>query len=78
MMILNMGELDQMSKTISCPNCGSPKKVKIYKPNTPVQENSQKCSKCSYQDPVVIEDGNLVKQIKNLTKMDKLSKKTFK
>ena len=36
MMILNMGELNQMSKTISCPNSGSPKKVKISNPNTPV------------------------------------------
>ena len=73
-----IGEHDQMSKTISCPNCGSPKKIKIYNPKTPVWESSWKCSKCGYQGSVVIEDGNLEKQIKDLKKMDKLTKKLLK
>jgi C4-type Zn-finger protein len=55
-----------------------PKKVKIYDPKTHVVESSWKCSKCGYQGSVVIEDGNLEKQIKDLTKMDKLSKKLLK
>ena len=59
----------------SCPRCGSKKLIKIYNPKVPVWESSWKCSKCGYEGVVEIEDGNLEKQIKNLKKMDKLSKK---
>ncbi len=62
-----------MTKTSSCPKCGS-KKMKIHNPQAPVWE----CSKCGYSGSVVVEDGNLEKQIKSLKKMDKLSKKLIR
>jgi transposase-like protein len=62
----------------SCPRCGSKKFVKIYNPKVPVWETSWKCSKCGYEGVVEIEDVNLEKQVKNLKKMDKLSKKLMK
>ena len=63
-----------MSKIISCPRCGGSQKNKIYNPKTPIWESSWECSKCGYKGPVVIEDGNLEKQFKELKKMDKLNK----
>ena len=71
---MNWENLNVKNDFVSC--CGSPKKVKIYDPKTPVWESSWKCSKCGYQGYVVIED--LEKQIKDLRKMDKLSKKFLK
>jgi len=62
----------------SCPRCGSKKLTKIYNPKVPVWESSWKFSKCGYEGVVEIGDGNLEKQIKNLKKMDKLSKKRMK
>jgi len=62
-----------MTKTSSCPRCGS-KKMKIHNPQAPVWE----CSNCGYQGAVVVEDCNLEKQIKDLKKMDKLSKKLMR
>jgi ribosomal protein L37AE/L43A len=59
-----------MAKVNSCPQCGS-KKIKLHVPQTSIW----KCEKCGYQGSVVIEDGNLEKQIKETKKMEKLSKK---
>jgi ribosomal protein L37AE/L43A len=62
-----------MTKTNSCPQCGS-KKMKILIPQTGIW----KCQKCGYEGSVVIEDGNLEKQIKETRKMEKLSKKLYR
>lgn len=62
-----------MSKKKSCPNCGS-KKYKIHIPQTGLW----KCEKCGYEGGVVIEDGNLEKQVKEARKMDKLQRKLLK
>lgn len=62
-----------MGKTPSCPKCGS-KMMKIHNPQAPVWE----CRKCGYTGSVVIEDGNIEKQIKEAKKMDKLSKKLMR
>ena len=62
-----------MGKKTSCPRCGS-KKIKILVPQTGIWT----CQKCGYQGGVVIEDGNLEKQIKSMKKMDKLSKKLMR
>ncbi|MGZ4857153.1 MAG: hypothetical protein ACXVZU_02170 [Methanobacteriaceae archaeon] len=59
-----------MAKVNSCPQCGS-KKIKLHVPQTSIW----KCEKCGYQGSVVIEDGNLEKQIKETRKMEKLRKK---
>jgi ribosomal protein S27AE len=59
-----------MTKTTSCPQCGS-KKMKMHNPQTSIW----KCGKCGYQGSVTIEDGNLEKNIKDARKMDKLSRK---
>ncbi len=59
-----------MSKTVSCPNCGS-NRMKMHNPQLSIWE----CAKCGYQGPVAIEDGNLEKQIRETKKMDKLHKK---
>lgn len=62
-----------MGKKTSCPRCGS-KKIKILVPQTGIWT----CQKCGYQGGVVIEDGNLEKQIKSMKKMDNLSKKLMR
>ncbi|MFY9639035.1 MAG: hypothetical protein WAK14_09570 [Methanobacterium sp.] len=62
-----------MGKKTSCPRCGS-KKIKILVPQTGIWT----CQKCGYQGGVVIEDGNLEKQIKSMKKMDNLSKKLLR
>ncbi len=59
-----------MSKNVSCPNCGS-NRMKMHNPQLSIWE----CSKCGYQGPVTIEDGNLNKQIKENKKMEKLRRK---
>jgi ribosomal protein L37AE/L43A len=59
-----------MSKINSCPRCGS-KKMKILIPQTGIW----KCQKCGYQGSVVIEDGNIEKQLKETRKMEKLNRK---
>mgnify|MGYP000942045038 CR=1 FL=1 len=64
---------DPMSKTISCPKCGS-KKMKLHVPQTSIW----KCGKCGYQGPVFIEDGNLEKQLQEVKKMEKLQKKLLR
>jgi hypothetical protein len=62
-----------MSKVKSCPQCGS-KKYKLHIPQT----SAWKCEMCGYQGSVVIEDGNLEKQLKESKKMEKLQKKLLK
>lgn len=62
-----------MGKTPSCPRCGS-KMMKIHIPQAPVWE----CSKCGYSGSVVIEDGNIEKQLNEAKKLDKLSKKLMR
>jgi len=62
-----------MTKVNSCPQCGS-KKIKWHVPQT----STWKCENCGYQGSVVIEDGNLEKQIKEARKMEKLSKKLLR
>ncbi|BDZ69338.1 hypothetical protein [Methanobacterium ferruginis] len=62
-----------MTKTRSCPRCGS-KKYKIHIPQTGIW----KCENCGYQGSVVIEDGNLEKQVKESKKMEKLQKKLLR
>ncbi|HEX7468926.1 MAG TPA: hypothetical protein VF324_10150 [Methanobacterium sp.] len=62
-----------MGKKTSCPRCGS-KKIKILVPQTGIWT----CQKCGYQGGVVIEDGNLEKQIKSMKKMDNLGKKLMR
>jgi len=59
-----------MTKTSSCPKCGS-KKMKMHNP----QLNIWECAKCGYRGPVAVEDGNIEKNIRDAKKMDKLSKK---
>ena len=53
-----------MTKTRSCPRCGS-KKMKIHNPQALVWE----CSKCGYTGHITIEDDNLEKQIKQAKKI---------
>jgi hypothetical protein len=60
-----------MSKVNSCPQCGS-KKIKLKVPQNP---STWKSENCVYQGLVIIEDGNLEKQIKEARKMEKLNKK---
>lgn len=62
-----------MTKINSCPRCGS-KKYKLQIPQT----SQWKCESCGYQGPVVIEDGNLEKHVREAKKMDKLQKKMLR
>ncbi len=62
-----------MGKKTSCPKCGS-KKIKILVPQTGIWT----CQKCGYQGGIIIEDGNMEKQIKSAKKMEKLSKKLMR
>ena len=62
-----------MGKKTSCPRCGS-KKIKILVPQTGIWT----CQKCGYQGCIVIEDGNMEKQIKSAKKMENLSKKLIR
>ena len=57
-----------MTKTSSCPKCGS-KKMKIHNPSLSIWE----CSKCGYQGPVAVKDGNIEKKIKETRKMERIS-----
>ncbi len=59
-----------MTKTVSCPNCGS-NRMKMHNPQLSIWQ----CAKCGYQGPVTVENGNINKQIKENKKMEKLSKK---
>jgi ribosomal protein L37AE/L43A len=59
-----------MTKKTFCPRCGS-KKIKWEDP----QMSIWKCRNCGYEGSIVIEDGNLEKNIKEARKLDKLSKK---
>lgn len=64
-----------MTKITSCPNCGS-KRIKyeyIYEGS-----GTWKCHKCGYTGSIVIEDGNLEKQLKEAKKMEKLERKLFR
>jgi ribosomal protein L37AE/L43A len=45
--------------------------MKILIPQTGIW----KCQKCGYQGSVVIEDGNIEKQLKETRKMEKLNRK---
>ena len=62
-----------MGKKTSCPRCGS-EKIKILVPQTGIWT----CQKCGYQGGIVIEDGNMEKQIKSAKKMENLSKKLIR
>jgi ribosomal protein L37AE/L43A len=59
-----------MAKKNFCPRCGS-NKMKWKDPQMGLWE----CRKCGYRGSVVVEDGNIEKNIKESRKMDKLSKK---
>ena len=59
-----------MAKKNFCPKCGS-KKIKLKIPQTGIWE----CRNCGYRGSVVVEDGNVDKNIKDAQKMDKLYKK---
>ena len=64
-----------MSKKINCPNCGS------HDMQMDVQGYSAtiwKCKRCGYSGPIAIMDGNIEKQLKEVHKMDKLSKKLLR
>lgn len=62
-----------MSKTMTCPQCGS-RKYKLHIPQTSLW----KCENCGYQGSVVIEDGNLEKKLKESKKMEKIQKKMLR
>ncbi len=62
-----------MTKTRTCPACNS----KTYKLLIP-DSGTWKCENCGYQGSIVIEDGNLEKQIKTSKKMEKLQKKMLR
>jgi ribosomal protein L37AE/L43A len=55
------------------PACNS-KKYKLFIPDS----GTWKCENCGYQGSIVIEDGNLEKQIKTSKKMEKLQKKMLR
>ncbi len=59
-----------MTRRTFCPHCGS-HKIKNEEPN----EGIWRCQHCGYQGSIVIEDGNLEKQMNEAKKMEKLSKK---
>ncbi len=61
-----------MTKKTFCPRCGS-KKIKYEQ----IYEGSGtwKCQHCGYEGSVVLEDGNIEKNIIEAKKMEKLSKK---
>lgn len=60
-------------KKSHCPQCGS-RNIKWIDP----QMSIWRCSKCGYRGSVVLEDGNLEKQVKEARKMEKLSKKLLR
>ncbi|WJI10019.1 hypothetical protein FGU46_07920 [Methanobacterium sp. CWC-01] len=62
-----------MVKKHSCPQCGS-RNIKWIDP----QMSLWRCSKCGYRGSVVIEDGDLEKQVKQARKMDKLQNKLIR
>jgi len=61
-----------MAKKSFCPRCGS-KRIKYEQ----IYEGSGtwKCYNCGYEGSIVVEDGNIEKNISEARKMDKLSKK---
>jgi ribosomal protein L37AE/L43A len=61
-----------MTKITSCPRCGSKRIKKDH------QLAIWDCKKCGYQGGVVVEDGNLEKQVREARKMDKLQKKMLR
>lgn len=62
-----------MATTRTCPECNS-KKYKLFIPDS----GTWKCENCGYQGSIVVEDGNLEKQMKEARKMQKLSKKLLR
>jgi len=64
---------NNMVKKTHCPQCGSGN-IKWIDP----QMSMWRCSKCGYRGSVVLEDGNLEKQVKEARKMKKLSKKLLR
>lgn len=61
-----------MSKTKSCPECGS-SKIKWDNP----EAGTWKCQKCGYAGSMVVEGPDL-KQLKEARKMEKLQKKLLR
>lgn len=59
-----------MAKKNFYPRCGS-KKIKWQDPQMALWE----CRNCGYKGSVVVEDGNIEKNIEEARKKDKLSKK---
>jgi len=53
-----------MAITRTCPECNS-KKYKLFIPDS----GTWKCENCGYQGSIVVEDGNLEKQMKEARKM---------
>ncbi len=61
-----------MAKKTFCPQCKSNKiKYEYRYEGTGIW----KCRNCGYEGSIVIEDGNIEKNIKEARKMDKISKK---
>jgi ribosomal protein L37AE/L43A len=61
-----------MTKKTFCPHCGS-NKIKYEQINE--GSGTWKCYHCGYEGSIVIEDGNLEKNIRQAKKMEKLSQK---
>lgn len=59
-----------MAKKTFCPHCKS-NKIKYEDP----QLSIWKCRNCGYEGSIVIENGNVDKNVKNARKMDKLTKR---
>lgn len=64
-----------MSKKTHCPKCGS---KMVDMDVSGYSATIWKCKKCGYSGPVVVEDGNIEKQLKEARKIEKLRNKIYK